>query len=174
MLRSAVFDLMSCFFLTAGEVQLESSYNGTHKTVELGSSFNFSWNYNGDLRRVEWGTKQRGIIAIDVLLFVLDINGPLTPNVSQYDDRRFGRWDQQSPGQVMFTLNPIKVVDNQVFIFKFFPNNPFASKVFDEVQLIVKGKSFYYVMNCCFSVEGSMKFWNEQVMPLNFNNCERK
>ena len=95
------------------------------------------------MRRVEWGTKQEKITAIDVLLFALDINGPLTPNVPQYNGRRLGHWDQQSPGQVMFTLNPIKVVDNQVFVFKFVPNNRFASKVFDEVQLIVKGKNFY-------------------------------
>ena len=104
------------------------------------------WNYTGDLRRVEWGTKQREIIAIDVLLYVLDINGPLTPNVPQYNGRRLGRWDQQSPGQVMFTLNPIKVVDNQAFIFKFVSNNPFALEVFDVVQLTVKGKNFYYLI----------------------------
>ena len=50
--------------------------------------------------------------------------------------------NQQSPGQVKFTLNPIKEVDNQVFIFKFTPNDPLASDVFDMVQLIVKGKIF--------------------------------
>ena len=50
--------------------------------------------------------------------------------------------NQQSPGQVKFTLNPIKEVDNQVFIFKFTPNDPLASDVFDMVQLIVKGVVF--------------------------------
>ena len=43
----------------------------------------------------------------------------------------------------MFTLGPIKAVDNQVFIFKFVANNPLAPEVFDVVQLIVKGKNFY-------------------------------
>ena len=42
--------------------------------------------------------------------------------------------------------------------------------MFDVVQLIVKGKNFWYVMNCCFVMEGSMEFWNGRVMPLNFNN----
>ena len=141
--------------------------------MTLGSSFDFLWNYTGDLGRVEWGTKDRKITAIDVLLFVLDVNGRLTPNVSQYNGRRFGNWSQQSPGQVVFTLNPIKEVDNQVFIFRFVSDNPAAPDVFDMVQLIVKGKNFY-VMNRCFFMEGTMKFQNEQVTPLNFNNSERK
>ena len=32
------------------------------------------------------------------------------------------------------------------------------------------------MINCCFireGTEGSMKFWNGQVMPVNFNNTER-
>ena len=64
----------------------------------------------------------------------------------------------------MFTLNGIKAVDNQVFIFKFVTNDIAALDVFDTVQLIVKGKNFYYVMNFCFVIEGSLKFWNEQVI----------
>ena len=164
--------LVSLF--TAGQVQLESFYNRSSRTVKLGSSFDFSWNYTGDLGRVEWGTKDRQKIAIDVLLFVLDVNGRLTPNVPQYNKRRFGNWSQQSPGQVIFTLSPIKEVDNQVFIFRFVSDNPAASDVFDIVQLIVKGKNFYYLINFCFIMEGNMKFQNGQVMPLNFNNSERK
>ena len=128
--------------LTAGQVQLESSYSGSNRTAKLGSSFDFSWNYTGNLHRVEWGSKEKGVIALDVLLFILDRNGHLIPNVSQYNGRRFGSMNQQSPGQVKFTLNPIKEVDNQVFIFKFTPNDPLASDVFDMVQLIVKGKIF--------------------------------
>ena len=80
---------------------------------------------------------------MDVLLFALDTNGPLTPNVSQYDGRRFGSWNQRSPGQVNFTLKPIKEVDNQSFIFRFVSNDPVAPDLFDMVQLIVKGKNFY-------------------------------
>ena len=102
------------------------------------------------------------------------MNGPRAPNVSQYIGRRLGSWNRQSPGQVMFTLNGIKAIDNQVFIFKFVTNDIAGLDVFDTVQLIVKGKNFYYVMNFCFVMEGSLKFWNEQVMPLNFNNSERK
>ena len=151
-----------------GQVQLQSSYGGS-RTVKLGSSFNFSWNYTGNLRRVEWGTKDRGKNDLAVTLFILDKNGRRTPNISQYNGRRFGHWNQQSPGQVIFTLDPIEEVDNQVFIFKFVPDNFFAPDVFDIVQLIVKGKNFCYVMNC-FIMEGTMKFWNVQVMPLNFNN----
>ena len=128
--------------LTAGQVQLESSYSGSNRTVKLGSSFDFSWNYTGDLRRVEWGMKRREIYDVNVTLFILDRYGHLTPNVSQYNGRRFGSMNQQSPGQVKFTLNPIKEVDNQVFIFKFTPNNPSAPDVFDMVQLIVTGKIF--------------------------------
>ena len=132
------------------------------------------WNYSGNLRRVEWGTKERGIISLDVCLFILDRNGHLTPNVSQYNGRRFGSWNQQSPGQVMFTLNPIKAVDNQVFLFRFVSDNSLASDVFDMVQLIVKGKIFDYVMNGCFIMEGRINFQNGQVMLLNFNNSDRK
>ena len=74
----------------------------------------------------------------------------------------------------MFTLKPIKAVDNQVFLFRFVSDNPFASDVFDMVQLIVKGKIFDYVMNGCFIMEGSINFQNGQVMLLNFNNSDRK
>ena len=132
--------------LTASQVQLESSYSGSNRTVKLGSSFDFSWNYTGDLYRVEWGTKDREIYDVNVTLFILDRNGHLTPNVSQYNGRRFGSMNQQSPGQVKFTLNPIKEVDNQVFIFKFAPNNYLAPNVFDMVQLIVRGKIFFIIL----------------------------
>ena len=74
----------------------------------------------------------------------------------------------------MFTLKPIKAVDNQVFLFRFVPNNPLAPDVFDMVQLIVKGKIFDYVMNDCFIMEGSINFQNGQVMLLNFNNSDGK
>ena len=125
-------------------------------TVEVGSSFDFFWNYTGDLKKVEWGTKDKELIALDVTLFILARNGHGIPNVSEYNGRRFGSWNRQSPGQVMFTLNPIEEVDNRVFIFRFISSSPLAGDVFDMVQLIVKGKNFYNVSNCCFNVEGSM------------------
>ena len=165
---------MSCFLLTANQVQLESSYDGSNRTVKLGSSFDFSWNYTGDLLSVEWGTKDREILEVNVTLFTLAIGGHSAANVSQYIGRCHGSWNRQSPGQVKFTLNDIKAVDNQVFIFKFFTNDFAAVDVFDVVQLIVKGKNFYYVMKCCFVMEGSMKFWNGQIVPFNVNNSERK
>ena len=126
------------------------------------------------MRSVEWGTKDKEKDALDVTILVLDVNGNITPNVSQYNDRRFGSWNRQSHGQVKFTLDPIKGVDNQVFIFKFVPNSPLASEVFDTLQLIVKGKNFYYAMNCCFIMTGSMKLRKVQVMQLNFGSSERK
>ena len=144
--------------LTASQVQLESSYSGGNKTVKLGSSFEFSWNYTGDLRCVEWGTKYGEINALNVTLFVLGISGRLIPNIPQYNGRRFGSWNQKSPGQVKFALNPIKEVDNQVFIFRFVPVNSLAPTIFDVAQLIVRGKNFYYSMNCCFIMEGSINF----------------
>ena len=151
--------------LTAGQVQLESSYNRSSRTANLGFPFEFSWNYTGDLLKIEWGTKDRNKIDLDVTLFVLGRNGRLIPNISQYNGRRFGSWNEQSRRQVTFTLNPIKEVDNQVFIFRFVPRNSLARSVFDMVQLIVRGKNFCCVINC-FITEGSMVF--------NFNNTERK
>ena len=95
------------------------------------------------MRRVEWGTKDTEIKDLNVTILVLDINGRRTPNVSQYSGRRFGSWNRQSNGQVKFTLKPISAVDNQVFIFRFVPNKLADVEVFDIVQLIVKGKSFF-------------------------------
>ena len=97
---------------------------------------------NGEQRE----NRDREIYDVNVTLFILDRNGHLTPNVSQYNGRRFGSMNQQSPGQVKFTLNPIKEVDNQVFIFKFAPNNYLAPNVFDMVQLIVRGKIFFIIL----------------------------
>ena len=91
--------------------------------------------------------KDKNIIALDVTLFILAIGWHQTPNVSEYNGRLFSSWNQQSPGQVMFTLKPIKEVDNQVFIFKFVPVNNLAADVYDIVQLIVKGKNLYYLIN---------------------------
>ena len=143
MLRSAVFSSdVSSLLLTAGQVQLESSYNRSSRVAKLGSSFNFSWNYTGDLRKVEWGTKDTESIALDVTLFILGRSGRIIPDVSQYNGRRFGSMNQQSRGQIVFTLNPVKEVDNRVFIFRFVPVNTFAPNLFDIVQLIVKGKNF--------------------------------
>ena len=34
----------------------------------------------------------------------------------------------------------------------------FAPTIFDVAQLIVRGKNFYYSMNCCFIMEGSINF----------------
>ena len=110
------------------------------------------------MRKIEWGTKDRDLIALDVTLFILSKSGRLIPDVSQYNGRRFGSWNQQSPGQVKFTLNPVKEVDNRVFIFRFRPQNTLALSVFDIVQLIVKGKNFYCVINYCFIMEDSLKF----------------
>ena len=132
---------MSCFLLAAGELQLEPS-GGSKRNATLGSSFDFLWNYTGDLLSVEWGTKDKERNDLDVTIFILDVNEHIIPNVSQYNGRRFGNWSQPSPGQVKFTLDPIKAVDNQVFIFKFVPSDPSASEVFEVVQLIVIGKNF--------------------------------
>ena len=82
----------------------------------------------------------------------------------QFDGRHFGSWNQQSPGQVKFTLNPIKEVDNQTFIFKFVPMDLLTPSKYDVVQLIVKGKNFYLVINFCFIMEGSINFQNGKVM----------
>lgn len=95
------------------------------------------------MRRVEWGTKDGDVLAIDVLLFVLSKNGYHATNVSQYNGRCSGSWNQQSPDLVMFTLDPIKEVDNRIFIFRFVPISGFDTDVYDTVQLIVKGKNFY-------------------------------
>ena len=151
-----------CLFslLTAGQVHLNSSYNSGSRTANLGYPFDFSWNYTGDLLKVEWGTKLSDKDDLNVTLFILGGNGRLIPNVSQYNGRCFGSWNHQSRRQIMFTLNPIKEVDNQVFIFRFVPKNNLALSVFDMVQLIVRGKDFYCAINCCFITEGSMKFWN--------------
>ena len=113
------------------------------------------WNYTGDLLKVEWGTKDRDSNSLDVTLFILGRNDRLIPNVSEYNNRRFGSVNQQSYGQVMFTLDPVKEVDNQVFIFRFFPVNTLASDLFDIVQLTVKGKNFSCVINCRFIREDS-------------------
>ena len=100
------------------------------------------------MRSVEWGIKDPEILKVRVTLATIDSNSEYhTPDVSQYNGRCLGSWNRQSPGQVMFTLNGIKEVDNQVFVFKFVTNDIAALDVYDTVQLIVKGKNFYYVFS---------------------------
>ena len=122
-------------------MQLTSKYDGTYVTVNLDSSVTFTWNFTGELRIAEWGTKKSGVRVIDDNLLTLQTNGPQSFNVPLYNGRVNGSWNGKSPGQVTFTLTSIKEVDNRMFLFIFKPKNLVAENVFDKVQLIVRGKT---------------------------------
>lgn len=130
------------FLFIAKQVSFTSCYNGSNVIGYLNSTVNFTWTFNGDLRVVDWGTKDSDAIDLDQKLVSLDESGQISLNVPpSHRGRVNGSWDGRTPGKLVFTLTSIKEEDdNQIFICKLSPKNLAAPPDYDTVQLIVRGK----------------------------------
>lgn len=130
------------FLFIANQLTFTSHYNGRDVIGYLNSTVNFTWTFSGDLRVVDWGTKQSGAIDIDEKLVSLDENGLISLNVPPlYSGRVNGSWDGRTPGKLLFSLTSIKEEDdNQIFICRLSPKVLAAPEAYDTVQLIVRGE----------------------------------
>ncbi|XP_022793349.1 hemicentin-1-like [Stylophora pistillata] len=124
--------------VVANEVQLDSPYGGTNVTVSLHSSVTFKWTFSGGLLEATWATKRKDALDIDQVLMTIGMVKQQIFNVSLYNGRVNGSWNGKSPGQVSFTLSPIKEVDNRFFLCIFKPIDFGVLSTKDTVQLIVQ------------------------------------
>lgn len=140
------------FLFIANQLSFTSQYNGRDVIGYLNSTVNFTWTFSGDLRVVDWGTKQSGAIDLDQKLVSLNENGQISLNVPPlYSGRVNGSWDGRTPGKLLFTLASIKEEDgNQIFICKLSPKVLVAPAVYDTVQLIVRGKFWTKLIELSF------------------------
>ena len=123
-------------------LQFTSPFNGNSVIGLLGSSVNFTWAFHGgNIRRIEWGTKQDGsvsikdgLISIDKLQTITAIQNP------PYSGRVSGIWDGSSPGQATFTLNSIQKADERFYVCRLSPDSLVGLDVYDTVHLLVVGK----------------------------------
>ena len=108
----------------------------------LGSSVNFTWAFHGgNIRRIEWGTKQDGSVSIkDVLISIDNLQTITAIQNSPYSGRVSGIWDGSSPGQATFTLNSIQKADDRFYVCKLTPDRLDELDVYDTVHLLVVGK----------------------------------
>lgn len=134
---SLVFIVMNSG-LVVSEVQLDSSYGGTYVNVSLHSNKTFTWTFTGKLREARWGTKRKDTPDIDQVLMSIGTTAQQIYDVPLYSGRVNGSWNGKSPGQVSFTISPIKEVDDRAFICIFRPRDPGALVIKDTVQLIVQ------------------------------------
>ncbi|PFX24002.1 Retrovirus-related Pol polyprotein from transposon 17.6 [Stylophora pistillata] len=125
-------------YVYANEVQLDSPYGGTNVTVSLHSSVTFKWTFSGGLLEATWATKRKDALDIDQVLMTIGMVKQQIFNVSLYNGRVNGSWNGKSPGQVSFTLSPIKEVDNRFFLCIFKPIDFGVLSTKDTVQLIVQ------------------------------------
>ena len=122
-------------------MKFTSQYNGSDVIGYLGSSVTFVWEFTGDLRVADWGTKKSGNLELDAHLVSSEKSGQAPLNVPpKYDGRVTGSWDGTTPGQVTFTLSSIKEDDNKIFLCQLTPESLLDSVVYDTVQLVIRGE----------------------------------
>lgn len=118
-----------------------SQYNGRDVIGYLGSSVVFVWEFTGDLRAADWGTKQSGKLQLDDHLVSLEKSGQVSLIVPpKYDGRVNGSWDGMTPGQITFNLSSIKEDDDEIFLCKLTPKSVLDIVVYDTVQLVIRGE----------------------------------
>ena len=117
-------------------------FNGKKVTGVLGSSVNFTWAFNGgNVDRIDWGTKKKGVAVIeDVLVSIDKLQTITTINNGPYRGRVSGNWDGRSPGHATFILNSIQKADEKFYVCKLTPESVVEQPVQDTVQLLVVGK----------------------------------
>ena len=99
----------------------------------VGSSVNFTWTYSGDVKRAQLAIASVVLISINKLQVTTIQNSPYSGRVSVV-------WKGTSPGQVTFTLDLIRMTDEESYTCTLLPSDSGQIRRFDTVQLIVLGK----------------------------------
>lgn len=107
-------------------------------TGVLGSSFNFTWTFHGNVKSFEWGT-EKSVNNFDEVLVSIDNSNSVNTigRSSRYHGRVSGVWDGKNPGQVTFILNSINMGDERRHACQLLSNPSFTC--FKCQNLIVNG-----------------------------------
>lgn len=144
--------MLSSFSYAVCLVTFPTSYRGRKVTGVLGSSFNFTWTFRGNVKSFEWGT-EKSVNNFDEVLVSIDNSNSVNTigRSSRYHGRVSGVWDGKNPGQVTFILNSINMGDERRYACRLRPVSLFDSYAFDNVQLLVSvGKKTTLFSLCLF------------------------
>ena len=136
----------------------------------VNSSFNFSWNFSGDVRRISWGvwdTTNKYFVTI-----LLEVTKSATVQVSS-SSTYYGRVVGSHKGnssytQAIFTLYSITKKDETIYGCVLYPRNLDLMATYDTVNLAVRGgyskKSSAFFssakkINKTFLEDGKHSFW---------------
>lgn len=136
------------FLCTVCQLQWTLPYGGKQVTGVLGSSFNFSWTFNGgSAKMIQWGTKRTGSFAFVETLVTITKSTTVTittiSDPSPYSGHVGGFWDGTSPGQVTFTLNLTRKEDERIYMCRIRDGLLDGEVIFDTVKLLVLGRYIY-------------------------------
>ena len=131
-----------CFtFVATSQIQFISKFSGQTVTGLVNSSFNFSWNFSGDVRHISWGVWDHTMMGFKTVLVVVTQSAAVQiASLSPYYGRVVGsRKYSSSYSQVIFTLRSIKKVDGKVYGCVLYPGHPDSRTKYDTVNFAVKG-----------------------------------
>ena len=122
-----------------------SKYEGNTVTGLIGSSFNFTWSFSGDVILVDWGLPLAGANLFEngkrLVSLTKAVSVPL-PVPAAYAGRVSGRRSgNASSGLAVFTLASITKGDERFYGCRLSPTSPDDSTLFDTVYLFVGGKN---------------------------------
>jgi len=107
----------------------------------VNSSFNFSWNFSGDVRRISWGVwNKANKYFVTILLEVTKSATGQVSSSSTYYGRVVGsRKGNSSYSQVIFTLHSVTKKDETIYGCVLYPRNLDLMAKYDTVNFAVKG-----------------------------------
>ena len=118
----------------------KSTYQGKTVTALVGSSVNFTWNFSGDVGRVQWGLKMVDMYDIDynnrLVVLVVGFGSVPFSVPSAYVGRVSG---VLFSGQAIFTLSSITRNDED-FYGCVIRSSSIVQSEFDYLRLFVLGK----------------------------------
>ena len=134
-----IIAILFFYFVATAEIQFTSNYNGQTVAGLVNSSFNFSWSFSGDVKRISWGvwdtTKKQFLTE---LVQVTQSATVLVSSSSTYYGRVVGS-RSSSNSEVIFTLLSITKKDETIYGCVLYPRNLDLQEKYDTVNLAVKG-----------------------------------
>lgn len=129
------------YFVATAEIQFTSKYSAQTVAGLVNSSFNFSWNFSGDVKDIIWGvwdTASNDFLT--QLVMVTQSATVLVSSSSTYYGRVVGsRRGSSSNREVIFTLLSITEKDETIYGCVLYPRNHDSRTKYDTVNLVVKG-----------------------------------
>lgn len=160
----------------SGQIQFISPYRGKNITAFVGGSVQFTWSYSVGanlIKSITCGLKQDITEAIHPSGILVSVNtktgqGQVPNNLP---GRYIGRvsWtfsDDQSSGQLNFTLAPLENDDDRFYCCVLDPVSSFEPQVFDYVYLVVQGEFLLYIQFTIY-----LTFSGKEVHPYAFRKA---